>query len=195
MVQITITMLILIKRQHPDTEVIVITGHGDIDLALAALELRATDFIDKPIRRESLEAALARANARLDMLASGTGHKVDIVVERRGDVAIIHIRANLGGDAEPYLARAFRDASDATGLLFAFSPNTSINGAGLDALLHLVESWLDGGRAAAVSGLAENFAKILDRLGITAKAPRFATSKEALAYLALCGQAGKKTTD
>jgi CheY-like chemotaxis protein/anti-anti-sigma regulatory factor len=173
-----------IKARRPETEVIVITGHGDIDLALTALGLRATDFIDKPIRREALEGALSRAAARLDAAGSGEGNGGAVAVEREGEVGIIHIRGNLTGATEPFLARAVLDVADAGKVLFSFTPNASINGAGLDLLLHLVETCRVAGRPAAVSGLSDNFASILDRLGISAKAPRFAEREQALAHLA-----------
>ena len=50
----------------PKAIVIVITGHGDTDLAQRALENKAVDFIHKPIKKEALEAALKKARERLD---------------------------------------------------------------------------------------------------------------------------------
>ena len=171
-----------IKARRPETEVIVITGHGDTELALAALGLRATDFIDKPIRRETLEAALGRANGRLDM-AEAAGSGGDVAPACEGTVGVIHIRGSLCGESEPYLAKAFRELDDAVGVLFDFTPNASVNGAGLDVLSSVAETCRATGRRAAVYGLAENFVRILDRLGITDVAPRFTDRDEALAYL------------
>ena len=54
-----------IKVIEPKTEVIVITGHGDTKLAEQALKLNAIDFIHKPIKKEALDAALKKANDRL----------------------------------------------------------------------------------------------------------------------------------
>ena len=54
-----------IKEIEPKTEVIVITGHGDTDLAEQALKLNALDFIPKPIKKEALDAALQKAKNRL----------------------------------------------------------------------------------------------------------------------------------
>ncbi len=54
-----------IKAIDPGAEIIVITGHGDTELAQQALSLNATDFINKPINKDSLESALARAEDRL----------------------------------------------------------------------------------------------------------------------------------
>jgi FixJ family two-component response regulator len=60
-----IELLRRIKGHHPDTEVIMITGHGDVDLAIKSLKLEATDFITKPINDELLEIALKRARERI----------------------------------------------------------------------------------------------------------------------------------
>ncbi len=62
-----ITLLQRIKEESPDTEVIMITGHGDIDLAIKSLKFEATDFVTKPINDEALEIALKRANERIIM--------------------------------------------------------------------------------------------------------------------------------
>lgn len=62
-----IELLRIIKEESPDTEVIMITGHGDMDLAIESLKLEATDFITKPINNDVLEIALKRANERIDM--------------------------------------------------------------------------------------------------------------------------------
>jgi PAS domain S-box-containing protein len=56
-----------IKEQKPETEVIMITGHGDMHLAIASLKLDATDFITKPINHDALEVALKRAEDRMAM--------------------------------------------------------------------------------------------------------------------------------
>ncbi|MDJ0668461.1 MAG: response regulator, partial [Desulfobacterales bacterium] len=62
-----IELLRRIKKQSPETEVIMITGHGDMDLAIASLKLEATDFITKPVNDEILEFALERAEERIAM--------------------------------------------------------------------------------------------------------------------------------
>ncbi|HSO20120.1 MAG TPA: response regulator [Desulfosarcina sp.] len=64
-----IELLQQIKAQSPDTEVIMLTGHGDMELAIRCLKLEATDFITKPINDEVLEIALKRAHDRIGMRA------------------------------------------------------------------------------------------------------------------------------
>lgn len=62
-----IDLLCAIKRLEPETEVIMITGHGDMDLAVKSLKFEATDFITKPISADALEVALRRAHERIEM--------------------------------------------------------------------------------------------------------------------------------
>ncbi len=59
-----IEVLKRIKAQSPDAEVIIITGHGDIDNAIEALKFGASDFINKPIRGEVLTVAIKRAEEK-----------------------------------------------------------------------------------------------------------------------------------
>ncbi len=60
-----IQVLRKIKEESPDTEVIMITGHGDMELAIESLKCDATDFISKPINDDALEIALKRATEKI----------------------------------------------------------------------------------------------------------------------------------
>jgi PAS domain S-box-containing protein len=62
-----IELLRKLKGRNPHAEVIMITGHGDMELAIESLKNEATDFITKPIRDDVLEIALKRANDRIAM--------------------------------------------------------------------------------------------------------------------------------
>jgi signal transduction histidine kinase len=62
-----IQLLRRIKREVPETEVIMITGHGDMDLAIRSLKYEATDFITKPIHVDALEIALKRVGEKILM--------------------------------------------------------------------------------------------------------------------------------
>ena len=62
-----IELLRELKRISPETEVIMITGHGDMDLAIKSVKYEATDFVTKPINDEVLEIALQRAHERITM--------------------------------------------------------------------------------------------------------------------------------
>ncbi|HSL62796.1 MAG TPA: response regulator [Desulfotignum sp.] len=60
-----IELLKQVKRQSPDTQVIMITGHGDMDLTIASLKFGASDFITKPVNVDILELAVVKAADRL----------------------------------------------------------------------------------------------------------------------------------
>ncbi len=62
-----IQLLHKLKQADPDIEVIMITGHGDLELAIQSLKLEATDFVTKPINDDILEIALKRAHDRILM--------------------------------------------------------------------------------------------------------------------------------
>ncbi len=62
-----IELLRQIKGKNPETEVIMLTGHGDLELAIKSLKHEATDFITKPINDDALEMALERAFEKIQM--------------------------------------------------------------------------------------------------------------------------------
>ncbi|MFP4531388.1 MAG: response regulator [Desulfobacterales bacterium] len=53
-----------VKNKFPEIEVIVITAFSDMEVAIRALQLDASDFITKPINETALEVALNRAKDR-----------------------------------------------------------------------------------------------------------------------------------
>ncbi|GAB7080003.1 hybrid sensor histidine kinase/response regulator [Megalodesulfovibrio paquesii] len=55
-----------VKAAAPETEVIIVTGHGDMDLAIRGLQLGAADFLPKPVGEGALEVAIARALERIE---------------------------------------------------------------------------------------------------------------------------------
>ncbi len=68
-----LTVLKQIKNIDPKTEVIVITGHGDMELAKQALDSDAVGFINKPIKKEALDQALNEARKRLNLRMKNSG--------------------------------------------------------------------------------------------------------------------------
>ncbi|RLB90832.1 MAG: response regulator, partial [Deltaproteobacteria bacterium] len=56
-----IELLRQIKRENSETEVLMITGHGDMDLTIRSLKNEATDFITKPVNVDILEIAIEKA--------------------------------------------------------------------------------------------------------------------------------------
>jgi signal transduction histidine kinase len=80
-----ITLLQKIKQRNADTEVIIFTGQGDMELAIQSLKYDATDFVTKPIDDEILQIALRRARERIEMrnqIRDYTEHLESLVEEK-----------------------------------------------------------------------------------------------------------------
>jgi two-component system nitrogen regulation response regulator NtrX len=60
-------LLDALKQQHPDMPVVMISGHGNIETAVAAIKQGAYDFIEKPFKADRLVLVAERAleNSRL----------------------------------------------------------------------------------------------------------------------------------
>ncbi len=56
-----IELLRRVKRENPAVQVLMITGHGDMDLTIRSLKHDAVDFITKPVNVDILEIALEKA--------------------------------------------------------------------------------------------------------------------------------------
>jgi len=55
-----IDILKAVKRDHPDIPVIIISGHGNIEIAVAAIKQGAYDFIEKPFNIDQLLVVIRR---------------------------------------------------------------------------------------------------------------------------------------
>ncbi len=60
-----IALLKTIKERWKRTKVIMLTGYADFDYAKEALQGQATDYLLKPVRRDTLEAAVGQAMEQL----------------------------------------------------------------------------------------------------------------------------------
>ncbi|MFH1915043.1 MAG: response regulator [Pseudomonadota bacterium] len=174
-------VLARIKELSPTTEVIIITGHGDMDLAIKALGLDATDFINKPIHKPALDDALRRAQERIELARS---RSEDFGVRVRDGVAVIEIRGAVNSGSEARLRAALDEArADSAGLVLSFSENTSINGAGIALLTQLLLDCRKSGTPVVMTGLSDNFRQVLTMVGMTTLAPLCDTEEDALATL------------
>jgi signal transduction histidine kinase/FixJ family two-component response regulator len=104
-------LLRTIKSERPDTEVIMITGHGDMDLAIESLKLEATDFVTKPINDDVLAIALKRAQERIAMRRELRGYTENLENRVRQQAARLVETERLAaiGQALEGISSAFRD--------------------------------------------------------------------------------------
>ena len=141
-----------IKALEPTTEVIVVTGHGDMELAVQALNLSATDFINKPVQKEALEAALKRAEERIHSARKGVN---DITIHQEGDISIMDIQGNVTSLSEPFLKEAWNRLikNENKKIVLRFDENATINGAGIALLTQLLLESSKKGQVLAISRL------------------------------------------
>ncbi len=78
-------ILDVIKESHPDVPVVMISGHGNIETAVAAIKKGAYDFIEKPFKADRLILVASRAleasrmKRELRDLREKSGHATRIV--------------------------------------------------------------------------------------------------------------------
>ena len=89
-----IQVLDAIKREQPDVPVVMISGHGTIETAVASIKKGAYDFIEKPFKADRLlhvmERALEAARLRREVqeLKLKTGEEGELVGQSSGVVQV-----------------------------------------------------------------------------------------------------------
>ena len=56
-----IDILTKVKKEHPEIPIVIISGHGNIEIAVAAIKQGAYDFIEKPFNIDQLLVVIKRA--------------------------------------------------------------------------------------------------------------------------------------
>lgn len=88
-----------IRKEWPDSEVIMITGHGDMDVAIESLRLGAGDFITKPLHENALEISLRRAVEKIsirEQLREYTENLEHLVLEKSKELVEAERMAAVG---------------------------------------------------------------------------------------------------
>lgn len=118
-----------VRRDHPDLPVIMISGHGNIETAVAAIKIGAYDFIEKPFKTDrlilqvqhALEAArLKRENQELKSRAgveqqligkSAAVNQVRQIIERVAPTGSRVMISGPSGAGKETIARILHDSS------------------------------------------------------------------------------------
>lgn len=89
-------VLKIVKEKFSDIEVIVITGHGDLQNAIVALRNGAVDFLTKPFRAMDIEQAIERTRkfAEINQRLKITEHQYSLVNEALEKQIGAHIVGN-----------------------------------------------------------------------------------------------------
>ncbi len=113
-----IELLKAIKNENPDTEVIMITGHGDMDLAIESLKYQAVDFVTKPINDDVLQIALNRAHYKIQTrkkLREYTENLEALVLEKSAKLVEAERQAAVGQTLELFSVALKNIAGDLEG--------------------------------------------------------------------------------
>ena len=161
-----IDMLTLIKNDTPDTEVIVMTAHGSMDIAIEAIKRGAFYYIEKPFTPDQVTTLVARAlqfeaikreNRSLKSALMGEGDDYGII-GRDPKMRQIHavIRTAAPSDASVLIEGESGTGKELIAAAFHFQsprvelPFTRINCAAIPQ--ELIESELFGYRKGAFTG-------------------------------------------
>lgn len=154
-----------IKKIKPYTEVIVITGHGDLDLAVKALNLDATDFLNKPIGRESIENAIKRAQERLKLFRE---KRESFDYDLSEKEAKIYIKGPVNGITYHILENIWKEVlkQDIKKVSFYFHQRVSINGAGISCFVDIAKQAKESDIKLVFVDLPKHFEEIFQNLKI-----------------------------
>lgn len=101
-----ISLLKYVKENHPEIEVIMITGHGELDLAIKSIQYGAIDFVTKPIDTLLLETSIERSFKRIfeNKQISGYAKKLETDIRKKDaqikeNSSLIHLGQTVAGIA------------------------------------------------------------------------------------------------
>ncbi len=170
-------LLSLIQDQNPDLPLIMITGHGSIENAVATLKAGAFDYLTKPIRQQQLEVVVEQAlefvrlrkenevlrqevgRLRTDRTIIGDNQAFHRIMDTLHVVAPTRATVLLQGESgtgKELLARAIHEMSDRS-----TAPFISVNCGALPE--SLIEATLFGHEKGAFTGAIRQVKGVFER--------------------------------
>jgi DNA-binding NtrC family response regulator len=74
----------LIKKSHPDAEIIMLSGHGTVKSSIEAMKLGAEDFLEKPVDiNDLLEKIDAAKNKRILILQKQSKEEIEKILKSK----------------------------------------------------------------------------------------------------------------
>ena len=164
-----------IKETDIPSEVIIITGHGDMERAMEALDLNASDFINKPVERQALNAALFRAEKRI---ALPREFPAEFATTKKDSVLIITIKGRLTSTAERELLSFLTPETlkNINRIRLVLDDSFSIDRRGIALLMKVMPHLKQQGISIEMENITYNYARVFQMAGMD----KVATLKEAV---------------
>jgi len=164
-----------IRKTGIPSEVIIITGHGDMEKAVEALDLNASDFINKPVERQALNSALARAEKRKQMPQN---QPFEFSEKRIKDRLVISVNGKLTAAAKEVFSSFFkiRALNEVREVCLIFDDSFSIDRSGISLLMDVTQNLRQKNITIVMEELSYNYVRVFQMAGID----KMATLKETL---------------
>ena len=125
-----IALLRRIREIDENAEVLMLTGHGDMDLAVESLRNGAGDFLNKPVSDSALEVALDRAKERIALRETLRRYteELELLVEQRTRELIESERFAAVGQTAASLAHSIKNIAGALeGTMYVLEKGLELN--------------------------------------------------------------------
>ncbi|MCK5099090.1 MAG: response regulator, partial [Desulfobacteraceae bacterium] len=154
-----------IRNSNIKSEVIIITGHGDMEKAVKALDLSASDFINKPVERQALNSALTRAKKRINQAKI---EKFTLTEKQTDDLIDIKIKGQLSSFANDSLSKLLNSEqfNKVNKARIIFDDSFSINKGGISTLINFAKGIKDKNISVVMEGLSYNYIRFFEMAGI-----------------------------
>jgi DNA-binding response OmpR family regulator len=164
-----------IRESGIASQVIIITGHGDMEKAVEALDLDASDFINKPVERQALNSALARAEKR-KQLPLDPGFECS-GKQQGGNLSVL-LKGKLTASARDVFSGKFNPGvlNDVEQVCLILDDGFSIDRSGISLLTEVIQGLRQKHISVFMENLSYNYARVFQMAGID----KIAVLKEAL---------------
>ena len=171
-----------LKKVHPELPVVIISGHGTIETAVAAIKKGAYDFVEKPFNADrlvlvvnrALEATrLKRENSELRRRSPDWGligsspavSSLRSVVERVADARSRVLISGPPGSGKEVIARMIHSAASRAGQPFVVASAATISPENMEEELFGIEGEDGGPRAVGLMEKAHGGTLMFDEIG------------------------------
>lgn len=155
-----------IRKTSSETQVVIITGHGDMEKAVEALDMDASDFINKPVERAALNSALTRAEKRRQLPLDQT---FQLEAVRKGPILELQVRGKLTESAGPLLMSSIESNAkpdDIQHVHVVLDDTFSINRSGITLLIEMIQACIRMALKVCIKQISYNYTRVFQMAGI-----------------------------